>query len=516
MNTGKAFRTLQLSLTTDEKKIKHAYAQLSKTVHPEENPEEWQVLFEAYQTAMDYANHRDAQSEYLMQAIGARIGAKESEPDIKAGLDENERGEGDFDEELKNLFDDIYSQRPAENKESYDQIKMILMRLQSYEITPAKDSAAVWLIYEIGRMRLHSKMLRELAKLDWAAIPEALKERVVKSFVKDIDRYPYMSPKMKWMPKWNPPIWYRLLLKWKSKKFVKTLRDNYYDGWADQIVDYCRLRYDIVKKPLLVTVGVLAALIGIWSWATFHYLEKYQIPKIMTYTPYEEGYEENDYVSFDLASIDQVDDRQGIRTASYKIGNNRTNIRTYYYCRFVNMTTTNGNHVRGLYYVEDDELGIALDPKTPYGADEFLADLEDKLPNEDGTTNTVYGVMRKVSFETTTPLFSLDNYGSDDAQPQENIDEIIQELDNRTWKVGEPISVPDGLNVYPGVGVYFMIENNMPEEGDVVALDAYRYVVKPMRIPFLIVLVLLEAFFVATLLNKNPYLKYVDYTVPKQ
>lgn len=61
-----------------------------------------------------------------------------------------------------------------------------------------------------------------------------------------------------------------------------------------------------------------------------------------------------------------------------------------------------------------------------------------------------------------------------------------------------------------------MIENNMPEEGDVVALDAYRYVVKPMRIPFLIVLVLLEAFFVATLLNKNPYLKYVDYTVPKQ
>lgn len=46
---------LALEATQDISAIKRAYAQKTKTCHPEENPQEFMVLHKAYQTALAYA-----------------------------------------------------------------------------------------------------------------------------------------------------------------------------------------------------------------------------------------------------------------------------------------------------------------------------------------------------------------------------------------------------------------------------------------------------------------------------
>lgn len=48
---------LQIDATKDIKEIKRAYAHLSKELHPEEKPEEFQNLYEAYQNALKYASY---------------------------------------------------------------------------------------------------------------------------------------------------------------------------------------------------------------------------------------------------------------------------------------------------------------------------------------------------------------------------------------------------------------------------------------------------------------------------
>lgn len=48
---------LGIEPTTDKKIIKKAYAAKTKEIHPEEKPEEFKVLYEAYQTALGWADH---------------------------------------------------------------------------------------------------------------------------------------------------------------------------------------------------------------------------------------------------------------------------------------------------------------------------------------------------------------------------------------------------------------------------------------------------------------------------
>lgn len=50
---------LQIPSTTDKKAIKKAYAKLTKTIHPEEKPEDFKQLYEAYQTALAYADGKN-------------------------------------------------------------------------------------------------------------------------------------------------------------------------------------------------------------------------------------------------------------------------------------------------------------------------------------------------------------------------------------------------------------------------------------------------------------------------
>jgi len=49
---------LQIEPTEDIKKIKHAYAVLSKIYHPEEHPEEFKEIQEAYKAALSFAKRK--------------------------------------------------------------------------------------------------------------------------------------------------------------------------------------------------------------------------------------------------------------------------------------------------------------------------------------------------------------------------------------------------------------------------------------------------------------------------
>lgn len=59
MNRLEAFHILEIDDTEDKKKIKRAYAALVKQYHPEEYPEKWQEIHEAYETAMKDQEHKN-------------------------------------------------------------------------------------------------------------------------------------------------------------------------------------------------------------------------------------------------------------------------------------------------------------------------------------------------------------------------------------------------------------------------------------------------------------------------
>ena len=56
-----AFDTLEIQITKDKKQIKKAYALLAKRYHPEEHPEEWSKIHEAYEAALRYADGNGAE-----------------------------------------------------------------------------------------------------------------------------------------------------------------------------------------------------------------------------------------------------------------------------------------------------------------------------------------------------------------------------------------------------------------------------------------------------------------------
>ena len=51
----RAFDILGIEATKDTRAIKKAYALMAKQYHPEEHPAEWEKLYGAYQTALEYA-----------------------------------------------------------------------------------------------------------------------------------------------------------------------------------------------------------------------------------------------------------------------------------------------------------------------------------------------------------------------------------------------------------------------------------------------------------------------------
>lgn len=73
MKDIQAFNILGIDITKDEKVIKEAYVSLLALNHPEENPEGFKHLREAYETAVEYAN-KEAKAIVLGDEIGTPLG----------------------------------------------------------------------------------------------------------------------------------------------------------------------------------------------------------------------------------------------------------------------------------------------------------------------------------------------------------------------------------------------------------------------------------------------------------
>lgn len=88
---------LQIEETTDLGKIKRAYAARTKEIHPEENPQGFQVLYQAYREALRYASF---EKTAMMQE--ARIPETKSEKENKA-VSEDQSIYGFFGEDSEKL-----------------------------------------------------------------------------------------------------------------------------------------------------------------------------------------------------------------------------------------------------------------------------------------------------------------------------------------------------------------------------------------------------------------------------
>lgn len=72
------FRVLQLEPTTDKRTIKRAYANLVKQYHPEEHPDEWKEIHDAYKIAESYAEDSQTTKWKTLEEV-----SKEAEQEIE-------------------------------------------------------------------------------------------------------------------------------------------------------------------------------------------------------------------------------------------------------------------------------------------------------------------------------------------------------------------------------------------------------------------------------------------------
>ena len=80
------WQTLGIPQTTDQKEIKKAYAARVKSCHREEKPEEWAVLHDAYQRAIQYAKRQEKESDLN----GSRTVPSPVKPVAREGLKERD------------------------------------------------------------------------------------------------------------------------------------------------------------------------------------------------------------------------------------------------------------------------------------------------------------------------------------------------------------------------------------------------------------------------------------------
>ena len=80
------WNTLGIEPTTDKKAIKKAYAAKARIIHPEEKPDEFRLLYEAYQLALGYMGEtREAGSEERKTGVSKALKVNRENPDSPKG-----------------------------------------------------------------------------------------------------------------------------------------------------------------------------------------------------------------------------------------------------------------------------------------------------------------------------------------------------------------------------------------------------------------------------------------------
>ena len=108
----RAFDILGIEATKDTRAIKKAYALMVKQYHPEEHPAEWEKLYGAYQTALEYAQTAEElpENEYGNGSSGKGGAAVGAAGDGFAGRGgSGTAGETYFDENVTEAEGDAFS-----------------------------------------------------------------------------------------------------------------------------------------------------------------------------------------------------------------------------------------------------------------------------------------------------------------------------------------------------------------------------------------------------------------------
>lgn len=112
----RAFDILGIEATKDTRAIKKAYALMAKQYHPEEHPAEWEKLYGAYQTALEYAQTAEAllENEYGSGGVGKGGAAMGAAGDgFAGGGGSGAAGETYFDENVTEAEGDAFSDGDA-------------------------------------------------------------------------------------------------------------------------------------------------------------------------------------------------------------------------------------------------------------------------------------------------------------------------------------------------------------------------------------------------------------------
>lgn len=108
----RAFDILGIEATKDTRAIKKAYALMAKQYHPEEHPAEWEKLYGAYQTALEYAQTAEEllENEYGSGRVGKGGAAMGAAGDgFAGGGGSGAAGETYFDENVTEAEGDAFS-----------------------------------------------------------------------------------------------------------------------------------------------------------------------------------------------------------------------------------------------------------------------------------------------------------------------------------------------------------------------------------------------------------------------
>ena len=203
--TDEIFRVLEIEPTEDKRSIKRAYAAMAKKFHPEENPQEWQRLHDAYEAALAYADREVASESQALYVQQTAHTTSEEENNIK--YEERERKqspilpEGDItsgtDEESREVrqFFELWQQ---EREESYrEAYRTTLLRLKSLErdyIQPFEKWRELMVSPEMHLIWTETAVLEGIAKaLSKKAIDNKTKHFLLKK-IKEIQKITLENP----------------------------------------------------------------------------------------------------------------------------------------------------------------------------------------------------------------------------------------------------------------------------------------------------------------------------------
>ena len=133
------WQTLGIPQTTDQKEIKKAYAARVKSCHREEKPEEWAVLHDAYQRAIQYAKRQEKESDLN----GSRMVPSPVKPVAREGLKERDAALEKENDRLRADYDTLYAAVDAQSKK--------LRFMDSYVVFIEDDGTGNYHRYDCGK-----------------------------------------------------------------------------------------------------------------------------------------------------------------------------------------------------------------------------------------------------------------------------------------------------------------------------------------------------------------------------